>query len=354
MSVGDNANSNQPSISEIEQTLRAIESVGDVTPAFEAMRRDREQLRLALKADMASPLSSPIRQKLEQAVRDEIDLRLIARLSDGRPLPTPAPVWSLNVRNTRRLPWGRFAAIAATVAVIGSVAWLAMQRPASVRKSPVAMGAPRELPSWAVLPPQVDAPSANAGIARVEPQESLKPASEPLQTADVKLAMAWARKGMLVVRVTTDSPGRDQERIGSLAQSDRRTSAWSISSQLPAGLASIPSKPWPIDATLAGGDSLGVASRQHPPTATVGAFELALRPTAESLESLRQYIQENLAGSVTFERVDALGELGQQRETASDPTSAADVTWWKKPVGQWSPRVRVPLVLEFGEPAKTK
>ncbi|MBX3387872.1 MAG: hypothetical protein KF691_00305 [Phycisphaeraceae bacterium] len=359
MSTNHDNPARQYSSEEVARMLRAIEVESEAVGAeVEAMRRDREELRAALRQDFATPLPARRAAQLSQIVRDEIDRSLLSDLSAGAPLVYHPP--DLLRRSPRFGSWRftRIAAVAATVALVGGIAWLALQRPAVPRQTIVsgtnASGSsPRELPSWAILPeraPNAETPKPALEprrVARANPEETTQ---ESHSTRDPAIALAWAKRGVLAIRITTDSPGRDLERLEIFAQRHSRDSHWLLSTSAPSGLASIPAHPWPIDMRLA--DSRDSAMAVRPESATIAGFGLTVRPTTDSLESVRDDLERTLAGAVVFERVDALAAFAQGPIAEPAPESAADVIWWKKPASQWSPRLRLPVLLEFGTPVR--
>lgn len=351
----------QPSSEEIARFLRAVESEREGGGAeVDAMRRDREALRNALQQDFAAPLPARRAAQMAQVVRDEIDRALLSDLSAGAPLAYQPP--DLLQRTPRFSSWNaaRVGALAATIALVGGIAWLAFQRPSQPRRVLAsAQNSPgtsqRELPSWAILPEQTPATrapqiaTAPQGAARNTPGDEVH---EPQSSRDASIALAWAKRGVLAIRITTDSPGRDIERLGTFAQRRSREANWLLSTSAPSGLASIPPHPWPIDMRLADSrESSGSASRT-PETATVAGFGVTVRPTADALESLRDELERTLAGAVVFERVEGLAPHAEGPVAEPAPESAMDVIWWKKPAAQWSPRLRLPVLLEFGTPMR--
>ncbi len=326
------------------------------------MRLDRAALRAALKADLAVSVPAARAAQFSQAVRDEIDRGLLADLSKGALVEDHLPVSKVApIRRSSHHGWvprqnswrlTRVTALAATFALVGGVAWLAMQGPVKPSGS-LARGTnatPQELPSWAVLPPRTaqaderkrEMPGAVAEAGRADG------ATEPLVTRDAAKALAWAKRGVLAVRITTNSPRRDRERLDALTQAATRASRWTLSTSAPSGFAAIPARPWPIDVTLADGNDSWPASAKHPDTATLANFGLTIRPTTDAVDAARNTLERSLAGIVVFERVDALAPFAERPQAEPTPDSAMDVLWWKKPASQWSPRLRIPVVLEFG------
>jgi hypothetical protein len=353
---------------EIERLLRAVESDGSVeVEAVAAMGRDRAALRSALRVDLASPLPAHRAAQFSQAVRDEIDRGLLADLSRGVPLQDHLPVsMAKPTRRTSREAWAsgagswrvsRALAVAATLSLVAVVAWLAMLRPSSpggtlASSTPNGPGGPRELPSWATLPPLM--PNTNLpAIASGQGPTSTPGADaalEPTFTRDAATALAWAKRGVLAVRITTDSPRRDRERLDTFAQISSSAARWTLSTSTPSGIVAVPVRPWPINTGLADSRDSGFAANAQPETAALASFGLSLRPTTDALESARADLEGSLAGTVIFERVDALAAFAERPQPEPAPDSAADVLWWRKPVSQWSPRLRVPVLVEFGVP----
>lgn len=345
----------QPSSEEVARLLEAIEVEREGGGAeVEAMRADRAALLAGLRGDFTVPLPAHRAAQFAQVVRDEIDRSLLSDLSAGAPLVYQPPdllprsgAWKIT----------RIAAIAATVALVGGIAWLALLRPGAQRQT-IASGTnspgplPRELPSWAILPEQV--PEAHAPKIATEPprvaRSNPNTPQEISSTRDAGIALAWAKRGILAVRITTDSPGRDLERLETFAQRHSREARWLLSTSAPAGLASIPAHPWPIDMRLA--DSRDSSMPARPEIATIAGFGLTVRPTTDALEAVRDDLERTLAGAVVFERVDGLAAFAHGPVAEPAPESAMDVLWWKKPASQWSPRLRLPVLLEFGTPAR--
>jgi len=370
VNTSGNNSSRQHSDQEIERWLRAVEletaQVGTgESDSVGSMRRDRAALQSALRADLEIPMPARRAAQFSQIVRDEIDRGLLADLSTGAPLQDHLPVSMVKpARRHSREMWAsrsdswrstRLMAIAATLALVGGVAWLAMQRPTSPTGT-LASGAnkgPRELPSWATLPVrptnQNDQVISKGPGPLVLPSDAV-PALEPTYTRDAATALAWAKRGVLAVRITTDSPLRDRERLDSFAQHASRTARWTLSTSAPSGIAAVPTRPWPINTGLADSGEVGFAANKHPDTATLASFGLTLRPTTDAIEAARTDLEQSLAGVVIFERVDALASFAERPQTEPTPDSALDILWWKKPASQWSPRLRVPVLVEFGTP----
>lgn len=362
----------------IDSLLRAIESNQPIDLHCEvagggvrgetvaAMRRDRAALRAALAADLGKALPAHRAQQFTHVVRDELDRELLADLSRGVPVSDHLPISKVAPVRARRSSslasgsWrvSRVMAMAATLVLVGGVAWLAMQRPSSPGKTlgSNASSGPRELPEWAVLPPaRPDAalPTIASGLDQKNTAQGTDTALEPTFTRDAATALAWAKRGVLAVRITTDSPRRDRERLDSFAKASTRADRWSLSTSVPPGIGEIPARPWPIETGMAGVTESGFASNAHPESATLAAFGLTLRPTTEAIESARVALEESLAGMVVFERVDTLVEFAERPQPEPAPDSAVDILWWTKPASQWSPRVRVPVLFEFGTPERS-
>lgn len=334
-------------------------AVGAVDASTRAMREQRAALRAALKADFARPLSSTLTARFEQSVRDELDCSLLANLATGRPLEDHLPVSTVvPVRpgmfaGARRvweeLRFSRSLAAAAMLVIAAGASWLAM-RPAtqSSSPSPLATKSSTELPQWAVLPNQPKAVQQDLAkpSAAAEKYEAIAVA-DVRETRDINTALEWTRQGVLAIRIVSDSPRRDHERLSGMV-SDARKRSWQLSASTPAGFDVIPSRPWPIDQTLVDADGRSAHTTATPSTATIAGFDGTLRPDVEALQSLRDELERNLSCTVIFERVDDLVPYANARETKNVPTTAADVVWWTKPASEWNHRVHVPVVLEFG------
>lgn len=334
---------------------------------IQAMRQDRAALRSALKADLETPLPAQRQAQFAQLVRDEIDRGLLADLSTGAPLQNHLPISLVKpVRRTSHHAWSspvdskrltRFFAVAATLSLFAGVAWLAMQRPAPSRGPLVSgsSGGPRELPSWATLPAHparaID-PATPALAARFDEPSDSTSMLEPTFTRDSATALAWAKRGVLAVRITTDSPRRDRERLDNFAQASSRTDRWSLSTSPPPSIGAIPARPWPIETGMAGISESGFTANARPDSATLAAFGLMLRPTTDAIESARAALEDSLAGTVIFERVDTLAAFAERPQPEPAPDSAIDILWWTKPASEWSPRIRVPVLVEFGTPER--
>lgn len=353
----------EPSDRQDAMHLASIEgpndAVGAVDASTRAMREQRAALRAALKADFARPLSSTLTARFEQSVRDELDCSLLANLATGRPLEDHLPVSTVvPVRpgmfaGARRvweeLRFSRSLAAAAMLVIAAGASWLAM-RPAtqSSSPSPLATKSSTELPQWAVLPNQPKAVQQDLAkpSAAAEKYEAIAVA-DVRETRDINTALEWTRQGVLAIRIVSDSPRRDRERLSGIV-SDARKRSWQLSASTPVGFDVIPSRPWPIDQTLVDADGRSAQTSTTPLTATVAGFDGTLRPDAEALQSLRDELERNLSCTVIFERVDNLRSYANARETKNVPTTAADVVWWTKPASEWNHRVHVPVVLEFG------
>lgn len=364
MSTSGNTPSHTPDDHEIARLLHAVEAESAIgaqagNANVHAMRRDRLALRSALKADLSSPLPSSRAEEFSQAVRDEIDRSLLNDLSTGVAVHDHLPVSM--VKPVRRASWAsghdawrptRIFAIAATLALVGGVSWLAMQRPPAFRSPAVTGNSPRELPSWAILPPRsADTPTESVAPSPDAVETPALARAEPMVTRDPSVALAWAKRGVLAVRIVTDSPRRDRERLDLLAHASGRAAPWALSASVPPGFTTVPTHPWPINTALADSSEGALFTQKRPDTATLAAFGLTLRPTSAAIDAARSEIEASLVGTVSFERVEGLAPFAEGPQSEPAPDSAADVIWWKKPVGQWSPRLRVPVLVEFGTPA---
>lgn len=353
----------EPSDRQDAMHLASIEGPDDVVGAVDvstrAMREQRAALRAALKADLVRPLSSTLAARFEQSVRDELDRSLLANLATGRPLQDHLPVSKVvpvrpGMFTGARVAWGemrssRGLAAAAMLAIAAGASWLAM-RPAaqSFSLSPLATKSSTELPHWAVLPDQPKTVLQDLATPSVtaEKHEAIAVA-DVRETRDVNTALEWTRQGVLAIRIVSDSPRRDHERLSGMV-SDARKRSWQLSASTPAGFDVIPSRPWPIDQTLVDADGRSAQTTTTPSTATIAGFDGTLRLDAEALQSLRDELERNLSCRVIFERVDNLRPYANAREAENVPTTAADVVWWTRPASEWNHRVHVPVVLEFG------
>lgn len=289
--------------------------------------------------------------------RGEVDLGALAALGDGVALP-PDPARRVVHRARPGVlatigPWmlsRRTLAGAAAIALLGGVFYLASMSPGTrgpavdaIAQSPRGSG----LPSWAVLP---DRPVATP---RATPVHEVAAAPTPVrvaaatETRDAAVAMTWLREGRLAIRLTTDAPRRDSAKLAGMLAEAKAASVWALAAA-DGREAAVPTRPWPIDTRMADADGRGVMPARE--NARLGAFELAVRPTTEALAAAHDSLERATRGGVVFERVDGLSAEGVQMEAPTP--SAAGVLWWTKPAEQWSRRVRVPMVVEFGTPSK--
>ncbi len=335
----------------------------DAGSAAGAMRRDRDALSSALHRDLSRQLTPTLAARFDQAVRDEIDRSLLVNLANGHMIEDHLPVSKVIPRRDGVLTrifagtprFSRLLAAAACLALVAGVTWLAVRpRATPISTQAAANSDQRALPSWAVLPdvqPKQQAiPRPIETLARA-PADPVQIPTEVRETRDVGLAITWARRGVLVLRATTAAPRRDHERLDHLAARDSYKSQWDLLASFPAGFAMIPSRPWPIDVNLADADERTVKPGPTPATATIAGYNVSLWPTADALEAARDELERNSGVVVMFERVDALAAFAT-RDSDHGARSASDITWWKKPANEWSPRIRVPLLLEFGIPPK--
>lgn len=347
-----------------DSLLDLIDSSRPAPAPLAAMQRDRAALRAALAADLERPLSpshhAALRAArdaaLRDAARDEIDTGVLAALTDGVALP-PDPTRRV-IRPVRPgvlatlAPWllSRSAfATAAALTVLTGAFYLAFISPAGRAPAPRTIAqAPRDpaLPSWAILPdrPAPIAPAPSAPTPGLEP-EPVKIAAVT-STTDPALALTWLREGRLAVRLTTDAPRRDTARLDALLDTAKPGSIWALAAA-DGRDAVVPARPWPIDTRMADADERSALPRQG--NARLRAYDLALRPTADAIAVAKESLERATRGRVVFERVDPLASDGIQLE---DPVpSASGLLWWTKPAEQWSRRVRLPLVVEFGSPS---
>ncbi|MBL8875963.1 MAG: hypothetical protein JNM86_09235 [Phycisphaerae bacterium] len=324
-------------------------------PRLRRLQLDRAALRAALATDLAEKVPARHAARLNAAVGEELERGALAALTLGRDLNDRPPVWNptLPARGNRfslaGLRSSKFVAAAAMLVLGAGLLVFALQRPMT-RQTRLASGGPRELPEWAILPPpkeQVAAPEPIVLAAIPTPASVV----EVRLTRDENLALAWAKRGMLAVRIVTDSPTRDRERVEKLIASGASREHWTLAAAAPSAIAAVSENAWPINTTIADADAGGYSRSSHPAKATVGTCGLLIRPTAATLAAARDGIERSLAGEVVFERIDTGTGFGDWQEREPEPASAADVVWWRKPAAEWSPRLRVPVLLEFGTPA---
>lgn len=341
---------------EHERLLDVVERAEAASdPRLRRLQLDRAALRAALVADLAGKIPDRHAARLSIAVAEELERGTLAALTRGRDLSDHPPVWNPTLRAHRNrfslagLRSSRFAAGAAMLALGAGLLVFALQRPMT-RQSRLADGGPRELPAWAILPPpreHVVTPEPTF-IATIPTPASVV---EVRATRDENLALTWAKRGMLAVRIVTDSPTRDRERVEKLIASGESRENWSLAAAAPSAIAAMSENPWPIDSTLADADAGGFSTTSHPAHATVAKVGLLIRPTAATLAAARDGIERSLVGEVVFERIEAGDDYGGWHEREAQPGSASDIIWWRKPATEWSPRLRVPVLLEFGTPA---
>ncbi|MBY0112572.1 MAG: hypothetical protein K2Y21_07105 [Phycisphaerales bacterium] len=359
----------QPTPDPNESRLDAVESERPALGSLGAMQRDRAALRSAMSSEMARPLSaahaSAIHTAREAAIREamELDRAALAALSDGVALATEPGVRRVLPSRPGTLatigPWllsRKTLAAAASVAIVAGVFYLATMTPS--RNAPLIAGkSVREagVPSWAVLPDRPPIASKPRTIDEAKPVEPPVVEAAIRETRDPAVALAWLREGRLALRLTTDAPRRDTERLEAMlasmqpaAQGKRGArGAWSLA-RADGREAAVPTKPWPIDSRMADQDGGGSTTSRE--TSRVGGYDLAVRPTLDSITDVRDGLERATRGRVIFEKVDALAADGVVLEI-SEPT-AGQVLWWTRPMDQWARRVRLPLVVEFGEPQK--
>ena len=345
--------------------LEIVESSRPALGSLGALQRDRAALRAALDADQsqsltteqAASLRASIQIAMQDATRSEVDVGTLAALSDGVAVP-PDParrvVYAARPGVLATVgPWlfsRSSLAAAASVAIVAGVFYLASMSPGARAPSATPLAqSPRDasLPSWAVLP---DRPTV---APRVEPTLAEPAATEPARlaaltsTTDTALALQWLREGRLAIRLTTDAPRRDTAKLDGLFVDASSTSAWALVAT-DGRDAAVPAKPWPIDTRMADADDRGTMPRGE--SARLRAFSLAVRPAADAMEIAQESLERATRGGVVFERIDALASEGVHLEAAAP--SAAGLLWWTRPAEQWTRRVRVPMVVEFGSPSK--
>lgn len=350
-------------------SLDAVESARPALGSLRALQRDRAALRAALGAEMDVAMTHAQASSLRAAVRaaaldpnhgaalDELDVGALAALGDGVALP-PDPARRVVHRARPGVlatigPWvfSRSSAVAAAaVAIVGGVFYLASMTPsarAPGSKSVAQSSRETGVPSWAVLPDRPKTVLRSTDAAK--PEEAQEPVrlAEASATRDAALALKWLREGRLAVRLTTDAPRRDSAKLEAMLADGKSAGVWSVAAA-DGRAGAVPAREWPIDTRMADADMRGTMPRRE--NARVGAFDLAVRPTAESLQATLESLELATRGGVIFERVDALAGEGVRLE--APVPSAAGVLWWTKPAEQWSRRVRVPLVVEFGTPKR--
>lgn len=292
---------------------------------------------------------------MQEAGRGELDMGVLAALSDGESLPADPSRRIVRPSRAGVLatigPWlvsrSSLAAAAAVAIVAGSFYLASMSPNKRVLPERTTAQSARDanLPSWAVLPERAAVPPRAAEASQAAAAPMPEAIAAITSTTDAELAVAWLREGRLAVRLTTDAPRRDGAKLtGMLAQANP-ASAWSLRTT-DGRDSEVPSKPWPIDTRMADADGRSSLTRRE--SARLGAFTLAVRPTAESLVIAKESLERATRGGVVFERIDSLASEGLHFEDA--PPSAAGLLWWTKPAEHWARRVRVPLVVEFGAP----
>ena len=334
-----------PNPADDESLLDAIESDGLLAESSQirAMRQDRAALRGALKADFARPLPPRVASRLSQALADEFDREALAQLANGRPIPIARADLGRSMPTTRA--WRRAVPIAACLALLAGVTWIAFRPSPGGRTGGIASpSGPSTTPSWAILP---DPKPAEVQVTPPRVQEApvqLAASPESTQTRDAATAVIWAQRGVLAVRLVTDSPTRDQERLSALTAT--RRSSWRLMPGAPASIAAVAANPWPIDRTFAS-ESPG-PTKPTPSTATLQEATLSVAPTAAAFQSFRDDIEKETSATVVFERVEKLSSFAREADPGA-PATASDVVWWTKPASEWTPRIKLPLLLEYGK-----
>lgn len=345
-------------------SLDVVESGRSALGSLAALQRDRAALRDALAVDQAQPLTNAqsvalraaVAAAMQDTLRGELDVGALAALGDGAALPPDPARRVVHAARPSVLatvgPWlfSRSSLVAAAaVAIVAGAFYLASMSPgARVPASSPLAKSPRDpgLPSWAVLPDRPATP------VRVVPAPAASVDQEPAKlavvtkTTDAALALTWLREGRLAIRLTTDAPRRDSAKLATMLAEANPASVWSLGAT-DGRDAAVPAKPWPIDTRMADADGRATMPRRE--NARLGAFNLAVRPTADALAVAKESLERATRGGVVFERVDALASDGLHLEDAAP--SAARLLWWTKSAEHWSRRVRVPMVVEFGSPS---
>lgn len=352
---------------EIELALADLEGLtAPEQPSLRAMHEDRRVLRAALHADSAR-LSKAQQARVAAAVEEEWSRQLLRSLEPARS-EAVAPRWVAGAdRAARRGPGSTraWAAMAAMVAMAGLATWMAIPFAGSGRTrtggETIAQRADTgSLPAWAVLPERPP-----VAIARLEPK--VEPAQQPTdelalpsRTTETDLALAWAREGMLAIRLRTETPRSDRELLNAWSEQDAsaergnaraaaprrvepsRTWEWSGTNASWASAMITPER-WPISSMIAGDSAGPIGTPTTPPSGTLALYELRVQLTPRALEQLRREIESRTGARVVFERVPMLASAAPQAEW----TVGSDPLWWTRRTESWTPAVRVPVALDF-------
>ena len=321
-------------------------------------RADRELVAGLGEVRAPAGLAEGIEARLEAAA-----LRDLA--SASRDVPRPIPISQVERREPSVLrllmesAWPRRLAVAASLAIVAGLGTLGVRE--LMRKPAIAFSPPPNDYRYPPTPPPpfevVTKPAVETEPTPTPTIIAAKPITEPAGMTDARAAML-ASEGRLAITLSTSIAAPAIKRLDALTHA--RDTGWrtialeSVPTQYAALLTPTadtrpaPTRPdTPDPATIVGDHGTPAPIVAPTPTlpplhAVVKAlYTVDLAPGEKSLAALVRSITESLPEGVTL----SLRELPQSiaAPVAVDPDS---VLWWNSPVGKWSRRASVPIVVE--------
>ena len=349
---------------EAEASLR--QSVTPATlAALEAMRRDRAGVAgLAEVAPVMMP-SGMVEAAMARAHREALHgLRVTEAEEAAIPVSRVVPVRS------RWLTPGRAAlAAAAVLGVAGGLTLMAVWPSGGAPKPKIAWNpgpvdavpAPTHEPAVDVV---AEGPGVSGGVD--EPREavaSAEPVVVPLARPGARVdesarALALARGGRLVFKVTARTPGRASQQLAALEARSATSQTWRARAEAPGAVVAALSKPASEPkapgvpgvsepgrvASVDGWSPLIVRPRAEvsiapPPGAQDLVAVVRVAPTAEAIEAVRAVLSEQV-GSV------AVAELAEPVAAEEEGPTIESVLWWAGSPAQWAPWASIPVIIE--------
>lgn len=343
--------------------LSALKKHPEMGLLAKQFRADRAIVAALGEVHAPSGMAEGVEARLEAAA-----LRDLA--SQSREVPQPIRISQVQVREPSVLrllmesQWTRRLATAASLAIVVGLGALGVRAVINALPSkPIAHKDRTPNPDPEITPaPTPDTeiatkPSdATPDVTPIDIAAAPTPMVEELTTA---VAARLAAEGRLAITVRAAIAGPSLKRLESLARA--RDTGWhTVALDSPAQYAALmtplvdpapvtPSPTTPNPTTIAGTQSTQPSVIPPPPASSLphlrpvvrAIYTVDLSPGEQPFESLVRSITDTLpeGATVTFR------SLSQPIATpiALDPDS---VLWWTSPVGRWSKRARVPIVVE--------
>ncbi len=342
--------------------IKADPRLGQLVMKF---RSDRELVVGLGEVHAPHGLADGIESRLEAAA-----LRGLSTAS--RDIPRPIPISQVERREPSSLrllmesAWPRRLAVAASLAIIAGLGTMGvlelMRKPvAGPAPAPIAVNLPKPDPIAPLAPtPSIEIALEPDAEPTIPPRIiAAAPAVEPVEMTDARAAML-ASEGRLAIALRTSAAAPAIKRLDSLTRARDtgwRTIAMDNVPKQYAALLTPPAEARPAPALPAAPEpTVFVSAHGANPQVTVVApaptlpplhpvvkalYSVDLPPGENSFAALVRSIKESVPEGVTL----TLRELPKP-VAAPIPVDPDSVLWWNSPVGKWSRRASVPIVVE--------